>query len=221
MMHRMRLVPIIGAAAAFVLLLTGCGQARHANSAVTGEEPNERVMRWDKMPDMTIDLNKTYKARFQTNKGEFTVKLFAEEAPTTVNNFVFLAREGFYDGLPFFRIIESYMIQTGDPDGTGTGGPGYTIPDELDTGFRYEPGIVAMANTGKPNTGGSQFFIGTGPDMENLNQMPNYTIFGKVESGMETVLELARTPVGWSDVYQAQTEPLEEAKIEKVTIIEE
>ncbi|WP_036718626.1 peptidylprolyl isomerase [Paenibacillus harenae] len=186
---------LIAAAAAIALLLAGCGgkndglkQSGDAGSAV-------KTLSWSKMPEMTIDLNKTYKARFQTSKGEFTVRLYADEAPVTVNNFVFLAREGFYDGLTFHSIIESFMIQSGDPKGNGTGTPGYSIPDELDTDLKFEEGIVAMANLSRPNSGGSQFFICTGPDAANLNREPNYTIFGKVESGMNVVREIAQTPV--------------------------
>ncbi|WP_253944870.1 peptidylprolyl isomerase [Paenibacillus sp. NEAU-GSW1] len=191
-------------------LFTGCGAdaGGKASSAAV-----DKPMHWEKMPEMSIDLNKSYEAKFTTNKGDFTVKLFAKESPITVNNFVFLARQGFYDGLTFHRIIESFMIQGGDPKGTGVGNPGYSIPDELDTEMKYEPGIVAMANTGKPNTGGSQFFISTGPDSANLNQMPNYSIFGKVETGMETVLAIAKTPV-------KDTKPVEPVIIEKIVIEE-
>lgn len=187
------------------VLISGCGS--------NDEETSGKQMKWDKMPDMTIDLNKSYSAVFHTSKGEFTVKLFADEAPATVNNFVFLVREGFYNGLKFHRIIESYMIQTGDPNEDGSGNPGYTIPDELDSDREYEPGIVAMFNMGKPNTGGSQFFINTGPDSENLNQYAKYSIFGKVETGMETVLEIAKTPV-------VDSKPIEPVIIDSIDIVE-
>ncbi|MBH5317798.1 peptidylprolyl isomerase [Paenibacillus sp. GSMTC-2017] len=152
-------------------------------------------MSWDKTPEMSIDLNKSYKANVETSKGSFVIELYADEAPVTVNNFVFLAKQGFYEGITFHSIIESFMIQTGDPKGNGTGNAGYRIPDELETERVYEEGIVAMFNTGSPNSGSSQFFICTGPDAENLNRQPNYSIFGKVVDGMDIVRSISSTPV--------------------------
>ncbi|MFD0699025.1 peptidylprolyl isomerase [Paenibacillus sp. GCM10027628] len=150
---------------------------------------------WSKAPDMTIDPNKSYQAEVTTSKGTFTIDLFAKEAPKTVNNFVFLSKEGFYNNVTFHRIIKTFMIQTGDPTGTGMGGPGYKFADELKTSHKYEPGIVAMANSG-PNTNGSQFFICSGADSASLNKIPNYTIFGKVtDEGMATIAKIADTPV--------------------------
>lgn len=178
-----------------IMLLAACGgKADEKDAQGNSAAASAKTMSWDKMPEMAIDLNKSYIAKFQTTKGDFTVKLFANEAPVTVNNFVFLAREGFYNGLTFHSVIESFMIQSGDPKGNGTGTPGYSIPDELDTDRKYEPGIVAMANANKPNSGGSQFFICTGPDAANLDREPKYTIFGKVESGMEVVMAIGETP---------------------------
>lgn len=197
-------------------LFTGCGAKENTELAGAGSntiEAQEKPMKWSKMPDMAIDLNKSYTAKFTTSQGDFEIKLYAHESPVTVNNFVFLANEGFYDGLTFHRIMESFMIQGGDPIGNGTGNPGYSIPDELDTEIKYEAGIVAMANGGKANTGGSQFFICTGPDAENLNQNPNYSIFGEVVSGMDTVLKIAKTPV-------KETAPIEKVLIEQVVIVE-
>ncbi|MDQ0058047.1 peptidylprolyl isomerase [Paenibacillus harenae] len=176
---------------AAALTLAGCGGK--SDTGKVGD--TQKTMSWDKMPEMTIDLNKEYSATFVTSKGNFTVKLFANEAPVTVNNFIFLVNERFYEGLSFHRIIESYMIMAGDPKGDGTGTPGYTIPDELDTDLKYEPGVLAMMNASAPNTGGSQFFICTGDDAANLNQAPNYSIFGKVASGMDVVQAIAKTPV--------------------------
>ncbi|MFW5691849.1 MAG: peptidylprolyl isomerase [Chloroflexota bacterium] len=115
---------------------------------------------YDSPPSMQIDPNKTYIAHFKTSKGAFDVQLFAKEAPLTVNNFVFLARDGFYDGIAFHRVIDNFMIQGGDPTGTGRGGPGYRWSDEQ-SALRLKhdgPGILSMANAG-PNTNGSQFFI--------------------------------------------------------------
>lgn len=148
---------------------------------------------WDNPPAMEIDVNKSYEAEVTTSKGTFTIELFAKDAPKTVNNFVFLSKQGFYDDVIFHRIIESFMIQTGDPQGTGMGGPGYQFEDEK-TSYKYEPGIVAMANAGA-NTNGSQFFICTGDDSASLNSQPNYTIFGKVTNGMDVVKQIAATPV--------------------------
>jgi cyclophilin family peptidyl-prolyl cis-trans isomerase len=117
------------------------------------------TQQWSSPPEMQIDTSKTYYAVFDTSLGTFKIELFASDAPQTVNNFVFLARQGFYDDTVFHRIVKTFMIQGGDPTGTGTGGPGYTIADELPVKYSYEPGIVAMANTGASNSGGSQFFI--------------------------------------------------------------
>jgi cyclophilin family peptidyl-prolyl cis-trans isomerase len=196
-----------------VILIAGCGKGG-SGSEGSSAGASTKTMSWDKMPEMQIDLDKTYVAKFQTTKGDFTVKLFADESPVTVNNFVFLAREGFYEGLTFHSIIESFMIQSGDPKGNGTGTPGYAIPDELSTDVKYEEGIVAMANASKPNSGGSQFFICTGPDAANLNREPNYTIFGKVESGMNVVKAIAKTPV-------KDNVPSEVIKINSIEIVEQ
>ncbi|MGQ0602775.1 MAG: peptidylprolyl isomerase [Anaerolineales bacterium] len=123
-----------------------------------------------------------------TDKGKIVIELFAKEAPITVNNFVFLARQGFYDGITFHRVIPGFMAQGGDPTGTGSGGPGYMFGDETDNGLVFDqPGLLAMANAG-PGTNGSQFFI-TYADTSWLNG--NHTIFGKVTNGLEVALSLA------------------------------
>lgn len=194
--------------------LTGCG-----NVSKEEVEENGEKKQWNAPPEMKIDQRKTYEARFKTSKGDFTVELFDHEAPITVNSFVFLSRQGYYDGVTFHRIIESYMIQTGDPTGTGYGGPGYTIQDELDTPYAYEPGIVAMAKSSEPNSGGSQFFICTGQDSLGLNNMPNYTIFGRVTSGMETVLAIAKTPVTMGG-ESVPSKPTETVTIQTIEIVE-
>ncbi len=168
---------------------------------------------------MQIDPAKRYQAILRTTKGDITIELLAGEAPITVNNFVFLAREGFYDGVKFHRVIKPFMIQTGDPTGTGRGGPGYRFPDELPPKHPYEPGIVAMANAG-PNTNGSQFFICSGPQAAGLNQYPNYTQFGRVVQGMDVVQALASVPVTASFGGE-RSKPLEDIRIESVSIIEE
>ncbi|MDF2717435.1 MAG: peptidylprolyl isomerase [Paenibacillus sp.] len=169
-------------------------------------------------PAMTIDKEKAYQAKVTTNKGSFTIELFAKDAPKTVNNFVFLANDRFYDGVVFHRIVESFVAQTGDPTGTGRGGPGYIFADELNNGHKYEPGIIAMANAG-PNTNGSQFFICTGPDCAELNAEPLYTIFGKVIEGMDVVGAIASTPVELSQQYGDMSKPKEAVSIERIDII--
>jgi len=162
---------------------------------------------------MAIDpAHKTYSAVIETTHGDIGISLFAEDAPKTVNNFVFLAREGFYDDVIFHRIIPDFMIQTGDPTGTGRGGPGYRFEDELDTPYTYEPGVVAMANAG-PDTNGSQFFICT-VDCGHLDKA--YTIFGKVTEGMDVVLRIAATPL-----RPGTTVPAEDVRIRTVAVSEE
>jgi cyclophilin family peptidyl-prolyl cis-trans isomerase len=172
---------------------------------------------WPKAPQMSIDQNKTYTATITTSKGAMNVNLFAKEVPNTVNNFVFLASQKFYDGVVFHRIIKDFMVQTGDPKGDGTGGPGYAFADEAVT-RDYTKGIVAMANSG-PNTNGSQFFIMTGK-----NDLPkNYTIFGTIDANdsesLITLDAIANTPV--TDNGQGETsKPTEEVKITSVTTAE-
>lgn len=139
---------------------------------------------WDSLPEMQIDLTKMYKATIETNKGIIELELYPQHAPKTVNNFVFLARDGFYDGVTFHRVISDFMIQGGDPTGTGRGGPGYTFEDELEENpLKHERGVISMANAG-PNTNGSQFFITHSPQ-PHLNG--RHTVFGKVEKGLEVV----------------------------------
>ncbi len=167
---------------------------------------------WAKQPDMVVDASKRYSATLHTNKGDITFDLLMADAPKTVNNFVFLAREGFYDGSPFHRIIKSFMIQGGDPTGTGSGGPGYRFADEK-VQRRYERGIVAMANAG-PNTNGSQFFICHGSNSEGLP--PSYTIFGKVSSGLDVVDAIADVPT----TGRERSTPTERITIDSVTIDE-
>jgi peptidyl-prolyl cis-trans isomerase B (cyclophilin B) len=135
-------------------------------------------------PAMTIDVNKKYSAAFNTSRGEILCELFARDAPKTVNNFVFLAREKFYDGTVFHRVIPNFMIQGGDPTGTGSGGPGYQFADELKGNpHKHQVGSLSMANAG-PNTNGSQFFI-THVVTNWLDG--KHTVFGKVLSGQEVV----------------------------------
>ncbi len=143
---------------------------------------------WSSPPAMTIDANKQYTAHIQTVKGTVDVQLLPKDAPQTVNSFVFLARQHYFDGVTFHRVIPGFMAQGGDPTGTGTGGPGYTFANETSTGLTFDKaGVVAMANTGQPNSDGSQFFI-TYAAQPSLNG--GYTIFGRVFSGMEAVQAL-------------------------------
>ncbi|AKG53271.1 peptidyl-prolyl cis-trans isomerase [Dehalogenimonas sp. WBC-2] len=134
-------------------------------------------------------------AVIETNLGSFKIELFTKDSPKTVENFIKLAEQGFYDDIIFHRIIKDFMIQTGDPLGTGFGGPGYKFDDELPVKRSYQPGIVAMANSG-PNTNGSQFFICSGPlAVQYLDSNPAYTQFGKIVEGMDVVLQIAAVPV--------------------------
>jgi peptidylprolyl isomerase len=136
-------------------------------------------------PPMLIDINKGYQAVVKLQKGgEFIIELYPKKAPITVNSFVFLARQGYYDGVTFHRVLEGFMAQTGDPSGTGSGGPGYTFSNESNDLLYDKAGIVGMANTGRPNSNGSQFFIMFGP--YGLSEK-DYTIFGQVIQGMDVV----------------------------------
>ena len=139
-------------------------------------------------PPMSIDKDKTYTATMKTTKGDIVVELFAKDAPATVNNFVFLARDGFYDGIIFHRVIADFMAQTGDPTGTGTGGPGYRFDDEQSAlGLSHDgPGVFSMANAG-PNTNGSQIFI-THRETPHLNG--KHAVFGKVSGGLDVLLSI-------------------------------
>ena len=139
---------------------------------------------WNSPPPMTIDPKKNYTATMETSKGTIEIELFTKDAPKTVNNFVFLAREGFYDGVTFHRVISNFMIQGGDPTGSGRGGPGYKFEDEVRTNpNKHGTGSLSMANAG-PNTNGSQFFITHSPQPHLDGK---HTVFGKVTSGMDVV----------------------------------
>jgi cyclophilin family peptidyl-prolyl cis-trans isomerase len=170
------------------------GNSNSTSSNVSANSVAARNNKYPSAPQMSIDTAKQYNAVVTTNLGTFTIKLLSKDAPLTVNNFVFLAKDSFYNGITFHRIIKDFMIQTGDPLSNGTGGPGYKFADELPNKLSYGPGIVAMANSG-PNTNGSQFFICTGDQASLLNNSPNYTIFGQVTEGMDVVLNIANTPV--------------------------
>jgi len=164
---------------------------------------------------MQLEADKTYTATLETNHGSLDVEFYPEEAPNTVNNFVNLAKDGYYDGTPFHRIIKRFMIQGGDPTGTGSGGPGYKFADET-VQKDYEPGTLAMANAG-PNTNGSQFFICHADLSGTLPK--NYTIFGKVTNGLDVVDAIANVPVGRSSSGE-ESAPKEPVVLQKVTVNE-
>lgn len=176
------------------------------------------VKQYSAAPELTIDKEKNYTATIHTNMGDIKVQLFSTEAPKTVNNFIFLSKDGYYNNVKFHRVIKSFMIQTGDPLGNGMGGPGYSFEDELPPAKEYKPGIVAMANAG-PNTNGSQFFICSGSDSTFLNQNPNYTVFGEVIEGMDTVEKIASVEVGPSFSGEVSS-PKEDVHMESIDIEE-
>jgi len=198
------------------------GKPSITQESVKGEETtmqttNSEAKQWPQAPEMTIDTNKNYTAVMQTSKGTMRFELFAKETPRTVNNFVFLSNEHFYDGTVFHRIIADFMIQGGDPLGTGMGGPGYKFDDEPVT-REYTRGTLAMANSG-PNTNGSQFFVVTA----DTDLPKNYTIFGTIAAGdsesLATLDAIAQTPVT-SGPTGEPSKPTETVTVESVTIEE-
>lgn len=198
-------------AAAAVTLSEITAKIEPSDAAKTITEGGEDTMRFNQPPEMLIDPAKTYAATLITNKGNITIDLDASDAPKTVNNFVFLARQGFYDGVIFHRVIKDFMIQAGDPLGTGTGGPGYMFEDEIVDGKTFDgPGILAMANSG-PNTNGSQFFI-THAETPWLNG--RHTIFGNVTDGMDIVDAIALVETSAGD------RPVDDVIIETIEIQE-
>lgn len=165
---------------------------------------------WSEKPKMAIDPKKTYTATLHTDKGDIQLALFADKVPNTVNNFVFLARQGFYDGTIFHRVIADFMVQGGDPTGTGTGGPGYKFNDEFNPKLKHDkPGVLSMANAGA-NTNGSQFFITHVPTPWLDNR---HSVFGQVIGGLDVVFAIPpRNP---------QRPEYPGVKIQSVTITEE
>ena len=192
-----------------------------AKPAATGSPPAAAAGKpagktYSAPPAMSIDQGKAYTATIKTSLGEMKAELYAKDAPNTVNNFVFLSREGFYNGVIFHRIIKEFMVQTGDPLGTGTGGPGYRFNDELAGPQKYEKGTLAMANAG-PNTQGSQFFICHGQRATTLPK--NYTIFGKVTDGLDVLDKIAGVQVRNSPSGEP-SQPVEPPKIDTIQIAE-
>jgi cyclophilin family peptidyl-prolyl cis-trans isomerase len=164
------------------------------------------------IPQFTVKENKTYIATVKTSMGTFHLELYDNQAPCAVNSFVSLARQGFYDGLTFHRVVKDFVIQGGDPTGTGSGGPGYTFNDELDNDLTYEPGTLAMANSG-PNTNGSQWFV-VASENGAKQLTKNYTIFGHVSQGLDVVTKINEVPVDSNET------PVDPVTIEKITIQE-
>jgi cyclophilin family peptidyl-prolyl cis-trans isomerase len=173
-----------------------------------GSSPKQQ--HFDGPPPMCIDPNRRYSAEMVTSKGTLRIALDPISAPKTVNNFVFLARYHYYEGIVFHRVIPGFVLQGGDPTGNGTGGPGYRFEDELPPPGRYELGSLAMANAG-PNTNGSQFFIISGPDGVRLP--PQYSLFGKVVSGLDVVSTI-------DQLGSRSGQPKELVTIDSVTVTE-
>ena len=197
-----------------MVMMTGSCLAASGNAS--GNERTTSVQDGPAVKDVHKDVHKGDKkmvnriAVFETNLGNFSVELFEDETPITTENFIDLAENGFYDGVIFHRVIDGFMIQGGDPEGTGMGGPGYTIEDEFVDDLRFDgEGILAMANTGMPHTGGSQFFI-------TLDKTPwlngHHTIFGKVKEGMDVVRRIGHSETDMAD------RPLEDVVIKTIEI---
>jgi cyclophilin family peptidyl-prolyl cis-trans isomerase len=187
-------------------IASGCWSADQRGLPLTVNGGNQ-VKQWTQPPAMAIDTNKTYTATVATNKGSFEITFYPKDAPKTVNNFVCLAKSGFYDNTTFHRVVPGFVIQGGDPEGTGRGGPGYRFDDEP-VKKPYNRGIVAMANAG-PNTNGSQYFV----CLDNVSLPPAYTIFGEVTKGMDVVDAIAAVPINGSS-------PIEPVTVSTVTIAE-
>lgn len=199
-MRRLSLVVLL-ALVTSLLTITGCsgsGGGPNANPPAAGDSSKQTVAKKNSI------------AKFETSKGDFKIELFEDKAPVTTKNFITLVNKKFYDGLIFHRVIDGFMIQGGDPKGNGTGGPGYTIPDEFHPDLKHDaPGTLSMANAG-PNTGGSQFFITLAPTPW-LDK--HHSVFGKVVEGLDVVKGIGKVKTGTND------KPVEDVVIKKITII--
>jgi cyclophilin family peptidyl-prolyl cis-trans isomerase/outer membrane murein-binding lipoprotein Lpp len=230
-----------GAVALALVMLAGCGggtkpqQNYQVKKPATQEQPKSQAQTkaetnagtaagsktWKEPPAMAIDVNKSYTATMETSLGTMKIELFAKEVPKTVNNFVFLSRQGYYENVIFHRIIKGFMIQSGDPTGTGAGGPGYTIPDEYPVLRKYTLGTVAMARTAAPNSAGSQFFICTSQNCGGLDRQPNYVIFGQVVDGLDVLAKLESVEVvTGNSIDPVPSKPKNPPVIKKITIDE-
>jgi cyclophilin family peptidyl-prolyl cis-trans isomerase len=173
-------------------------------------KPEATPMQWNTPPKMSIDPDKNYTAVIETVKGDLILELFAQDVPVTVNNFVFLARQGYYDNTTFHRVIPDFMAQGGDPTGTGAGGPGYTFPNEI-TAHKHVVGAISMAHSDRPNSNGSQFFICYQPK-PGLDG--SYSVFGQLVEGMDVLLSLTPRDPDNSPQYEGD-------KVITIRIIEE
>ena len=181
-----------------ILFSTSC--AGEAPASAPQPEPATKPKTYSAPPPMTIDVNKQYTAIIETEKGKMVVELFAKDVPVTVNNFVFLAREGFYDGTTFHRVIPGFMAQGGDPTGTGRGNPGYKFDDEF-TEHKHVAGTLSMANAG-PNTNGSQFFITYAPQ-HGLDG--KHSVFGQLIEGMDVLQKLTPRDPSQNPQFEGDT----------------
>jgi peptidylprolyl isomerase len=177
-----RYIAMLCAVAAVALLIAGCGggSSKADSTTTTGGTTSKH---YDAPPPMTIDVNKKYFATIKMDIGDIKIELYPKDAPETVNSFVFLARQHYYDGITFHRVIPGFVAQAGDPTGTGSGGPGYTVKDEVNA-RKFLDGTVGMAKTAAPNSAGSQFFIDYAPQ-PNLDG--GYTVFGQVVEGRDVL----------------------------------
>ena len=199
----------------FALLpLSGC-----VDNQTETEEPGKTVMNWTKPPEMTIDSETDYLVTVETTHGTMKGRLFPDIAPNAVNNFVFLAKQGYFDGLIIHRIVKGFVLQSGDPTGTGTGGPGYQIQDDLvPDDYNYVKGTFAMANKGVPDTGGSQFFI-TLADL--TGRLPKqYALFGVVDEGLD-VIDVINAVETEASASGENSKPIEDTRVVRITIDEQ
>jgi cyclophilin family peptidyl-prolyl cis-trans isomerase len=208
---------LLVAAAALALLLVACGETKTADQACpTGPEGRNPDLTFAAFPHTVIDQNKTYTALMKTNLGDLTFELLPKEAPLAVNNFVFLAREGFFDCVIFHRVIPGFMAQSGDPTGTGGGGTDYAF--EIEAPQRpYVRGSLAMANRAAPNTNRSQFFIVLADLTAQGRLTPDYTLFGAMTAGEDTLAKIEALPVGPNEAGE-ESVPLEEIRISTIEI---
>ncbi len=214
-MKRETITGIIVIILAMVLIMIFKSVSQNKNQATSPQtvSPTAQAKNLPK-PSMTIDKTKKYQAILKTSEGDITVDLTSSNTPITVNNFVYLAKNNFYNNTIFHRVIKGFMIQGGDPNRDGTGGPGYKFDDEQFSG-EYVRGTVAMANAG-PNTNGSQFFI---MQADNLTMPKNYIIFGHVSAGMDVVDKIAGAPVVMSPMGEL-SKPVNPVSVQSVQIVE-